>query len=275
MHKIEFIVLVIAGVIASFAFFEYKKNFDSIGHPTGSTISGIAASDVGKAPNFALIENAQQKKRAFFDYLKPGIALENQRVMKERQRLEAMSSAFSQGPLTQEQTNYARYLGNLYNVELPEQGVDEAWLDTMLHRVDVLPPALVLIQAANESAWGTSRFATQGNNYFGQWCYVKGCGLVPRKRRSGMDHEVAKFSAVQESINGYFMNVNRNDAYKALRETRYQRYVNGDSLIDMEAALHLTNGLLKYSERGEAYVNDIKTMIRHNRTLIESPIPKQ
>lgn len=273
MHSIEFIILVIAGIVASFAYFEHEKSLGP-SDPTES-ISGAVASDVGEAPNFAVIENTKEKKQAFFDYLKPGIELENQRVKMERERLEEISSAFSHGPLTEEQTNYAQQLGNLYNVELPAQGVDKAWLDTMLHRVDVLPPALVLIQAANESAWGTSRFATQGNNFFGQWCYTKGCGLVPRKRKEGMDHEVAKFSAVQESINGYFMNVNRNDAYEALRKIRYKRHLNGDSLIDTEAALHLTNGLLKYSERGEAYVNDIKTMISHNRALIESPTPKQ
>lgn len=34
-----------------------------------------------------------------------------------------------------------------------------------------------------------------------------------------MIHEVAKFTSVQESIEGYFMNVNRNKAYEELRNT--------------------------------------------------------
>ena len=61
------------------------------------------------------------------------------------------------------------------------------------------------------------------------------------------------------------MNVNRNNAYKALREIRYQRHLNDQSLTDTDAAMALTNGLLKYSERGEAYVNDLQSMIRHNQ----------
>ena len=41
------------------------------------------------------------------------------------------------------------------------------------------------MQAANESAWGTSRFARIGLNFFGQWCYSKGCGMVPKRRNTG------------------------------------------------------------------------------------------
>lgn len=56
---------------------------------------------------------------------------------------------------------YAERLAQLYGFPLHDGHVDEAWLTEMLKRVNVLPEALVLTQAANESAWGTSRFATQ------------------------------------------------------------------------------------------------------------------
>jgi Bax protein len=134
----------------------------------------------------------------------------------------------------------------------------------MLGKVNVLPQGLVLVQAANESAWGTSRFARQANNYFGQWCYSQGCGIVPLKREQGASHEVAKFSSAQGSIRAYFMNVNRNPAYRELRELRNQLVDEGRSLTDTDAAMMLTQGLLRYSERGEAYVNDLKGMIRVN-----------
>jgi Bax protein len=41
----------------------------------------------------------------------------------------------------------------------------------LLSRVDIITTGLVMAQAANESAWGKSRFAVQGNNLFGQRCY--------------------------------------------------------------------------------------------------------
>ncbi|MGY3569754.1 glucosaminidase domain-containing protein [Vibrio paucivorans] len=208
--------------------------------------------------------SVDEKKSRFFSALRPGIELENQRVLKERKRLEQIQQHLLDNELNGEDNAYAKRLGKLYRVNVPASGVDGEWVDKMLHRVDVLPEALVLTQAANESAWGTSRFAEQANNYFGQWCYSKGCGLVPLQRSEGMTHEVAKFDSVQQSIHGYFMNVNRNAAYHDLREIRYQRHLAGEDLLSVATATALTDGLLAYSERGQDYVDDLQAMIRHN-----------
>lgn len=194
--------------------------------------------------------------------MRPGIAIENARIEKERRRLLSIKQGLDEQSLTSEQQATAKRLGKLYSLEPSEVNYD--WVEAMLERVDVLPEALVLTQAANESAWGTSRFANEANNYFGQWCYTKGCGLVPLKRSEGMSHEVAKFSSPQQSIHGYFMNVNRNRAYQELRDIRAGVRDRGEDLLSEATALELTNGLLRYSERGEAYVKDLQAMIRHN-----------
>lgn len=271
MRKTELLVLVIAALVASCSYYQYEKQDQE----EAVSVSYSQAKKVGKAPDFTRFDDVSEKKQAFFDYLRPGIELENQRVKKERSRLDIIQRRFKKGQLTAKDRQYASELGERYNVQLPEGGIDQAWLETMLHRVDVLPESLVLVQAANESAWGTSRFARKANNYFGQWCYSEGCGVVPLKRGDDMSHEVAKFKSVQQSIHGYFMNVNRNHAYEDLREIRYQRHVKDKSLTDTEAAIALTNGLLRYSERGEDYVKDIKTMIMHNQDFWEDNLTKQ
>ncbi|MDF5377718.1 glucosaminidase domain-containing protein, partial [Vibrio parahaemolyticus] len=165
-------------------------------------------------PDFNSIKDTKEKKAAFFDFLRPKIALENQRIRHER----AFLTSLKVGQMTQEQQEYAQRLSSLYSLPLSNDKIDQAWLDEMLVRVNVLPEALVLTQAANESAWGTSRFATQANNLFGQWCYKKGCGIVPAQRGANKVHEVEKFDSIQQSVHGYFMNVNRNPAYADLRE---------------------------------------------------------
>ncbi|MBA5763482.1 glucosaminidase domain-containing protein [Vibrio sp. 404] len=263
MRKLNVFAVTATIAVAVFGWYRFEFQAQNEQQVATDSITFIGQA-VGAAPDFANIENVTTKKQAFFDYLRPGVELENQRVQKERARLERISRNFKANKLTGEDNAYAKRLGKLYDVELTTQGVTEAWLDKMLHRVNVLPEALVMTQAANESAWGTSRFAKQANNYFGQWCYSEGCGMVPLQRNEGAAHEVAKFSSVQESIHRYYMNVNRNKAYFDLREIRYDRKVAGESLIDTQAAVALTNGLLKYSERGEAYVKDLQTMIRHN-----------
>ncbi|MFM9673737.1 glucosaminidase domain-containing protein, partial [Streptomyces galilaeus] len=81
-----------------------------------------------------------------------------------------------------------------------------------LRRVDIIPKELALMQAANESAWGTSRFARIGLNFFGQWCYSQGCGMIPNRRNSGAAHEVAAFKSVRDAVSSYFKNINTHAA---------------------------------------------------------------
>lgn len=214
-------------------------------------------------PNFAAIEDVNEKKDTFFSFLRPSINIKNKRITKERAFLTKLSES-GLNKIDSEDASYAKRLGMLYSLPVPSEGLDQAWLTEMLNRVNVLPEALVLTQAANESAWGTSRFATKANNYFGHWCYTKGCGLVPLQRNEGSSHEVATFSSSQESVHRYFMNLNRNRAYADLRAIRAKLAAQGDDLLTTETATELTNGLLKYSERGSDYVTDLQAMIRHN-----------
>ncbi len=214
-------------------------------------------------PNFAAIDDVNEKKDTFFSFLRPSINIENKRITKERAFLTKLSES-GLNSIDSEDASYAKRLGKLYSLPVPSEGLDQAWLTEMLNRVNVLPEALVLTQAANESAWGTSRFATKANNYFGHWCYTKGCGLVPLQRNEGSSHEVATFSSSQESVHRYFMNLNRNRAYADLREIRAKLAAQGDDLLTTATATELTNGLLKYSERGSDYVTDLQAMIRHN-----------
>ena len=214
-------------------------------------------------PDFAAIEDVNEKKDTFFSYLRPNINIENKRITKERAFLTKLSET-GLSNVDSEDASYAKRLGKLYSLPVPSSGLDDAWLTEMLNRVNVLPEALVLTQAANESAWGTSRFATKANNYFGHWCYTKGCGLVPLQRNEGSSHEVATFSSSQESVHRYFMNLNRNRAYADLRAIRAKLAAKGDDLLTTQTATELTNGLLKYSERGSDYVTDLQAMIRHN-----------
>jgi Bax protein len=126
-----------------------------------------------------------------------------------------------------------------------------------------VPVPLVLVQAANESAWGTSRFARIGLNYFGIWCYRKGCGMVPNGRTVGAIHEVAAFQSVDKAVASYFKNINTHNAYMIFRTIRAQLRAQNQPLIPKV----LATGLIPYSERGVDYVIDINTMLRQNQAF--------
>ncbi|WP_169579604.1 glucosaminidase domain-containing protein [Saccharospirillum impatiens] len=210
-------------------------------------------------PDMASIDDVATKKQVFFEFLNPIIQRVNQRIVAERIWLLQMQTDLVQGEEAEPwQASYLAQLGHEYEVE--ETPGSEAYFDQMLNRVDVIPASLVLAQAANESAWGTSRFALEGNNLLGQWCFAEGCGLVPAGRPEGERYEVKVFSDVAESVAAYFQNVNTHPPYRDLRNIRSElRY-----LGEPASALMLVWGLEGYSIRGEEYIRELTEMITHN-----------
>jgi Bax protein len=138
----------------------------------------------------------------------------------------------------------------------------------LLKRVDIIPPALILAQAANESAYGTSRFSRLANNLFGEWTFTPGTGIVPLARPHGKTYEVRRFKSISASLNSYLKNLNTHRAYKGLRERR--AYLRSENLP--LKSVELAEGLTRYSIRGEEYVKSIKRIIRQNRLSLLSEV---
>ena len=213
--------------------------------------------DRNPLPDFSQYNQVKEKKSAFFDYILPLVKHSNQLVIEDRAQLEILASKvddlsfFEQRALDGLAEDYFIDRENRNNLQVVEQ---------LRLRVDPVPPSLALAQAAIESAWGTSRFAVQGNNLFGQWCYKKGCGLVPLRRNSGTQHEVAKFATVSESVGSYIRNINTHRAYIDLRITRASLRGAGNSA----SGYQLAENLLEYSELREKYVHEVQAVIRIN-----------
>ncbi len=220
-----------------------------------ASISGMAApSDV---PDFASIQDTRAKKMAFFDYLQPAYDRVTEEVLAERAQLIHLQG---KAELSAEDLALLQQLATTYRVTADN---NNALLAALLVRIDKLPEALVFSQSANETGWGTSRFARLGHNFFGQWCFSQGCGMVPTQREQGAGHEVASFKSIEASMRSYYRNINRNQTYAPLRQIRAQLRLAGQPAN----ACALAAGLINYSERKEAYVAEIRSMIRFNRNF--------
>ena len=206
-------------------------------------------------PDFSRYSDTTEKKAAFFSFLYPRIVLANSRILIERDYLNSLDAKET---LTSKEYKWLNQQSERLRVDA-EPGSDEQFA-LLRKRLDVIPPSLILAQAANESAWGTSRFATRGNNLFGQWCFSKGCGIIPRSRAEGASHEVAKFSSPYRSVRAYIQNLNRHPTYQLLREVRLKDRRDNEPLSGLE----LAEGLVGYSERGEEYIEEIRAMIHYN-----------
>lgn len=215
-------------------------------------------------PDFRAFEAGPHRKAEFFDFVGSLIAEENERVATDRKRLVeiASKSEFS-------------WLDHWWLVKLAddyrldrESMDDEQVLAALLRRVDVVPMSLALAQAAKESGWGTSRFAREANNLFGEWCFRPGCGIVPQNRLEGRKHEVEAFETPRDSVVSYLRNLNTHERYRSFRLQRARLRKAGVGLSGVD----LAEELAQYSERREEYVKDIKHLIQFNKLADEPAI---
>ncbi|MBQ4879407.1 glucosaminidase domain-containing protein [Pseudoalteromonas luteoviolacea] len=215
-------------------------------------------------PDFASIKDIATKKKTFFDFIKPHVEAENKVILQQRASIEIalMMLQFDES-LSDVQIERVESIFQLYKIDQEEITVQS--LKLALDRVDIIPKELALMQAANESAWGTSRFARIGLNFFGQWCYRTGCGMIPKRRADEAAHEVAAFKSVRASVTSYFRNINTHDAYRELRKVRAQLRADKKEIT----ATALTPGLMSYSERGQDYIEELNDMIRHNKAYFD------
>jgi uncharacterized FlgJ-related protein len=144
-------------------------------------------------------------------------------------------------------------------------------IDELLYRLDEIPAGLAMGQAAYESGWGTSRFTVEGNALFGQWTYG-GEGMAPKQQRKELgDHKIAAFTWPFDSVRGYFLNLSTHPAYEDFRKLRAGLRKDSKPLN----SLTLADGLISYSERGQEYVDSLKSLIRSNGfDLADSAVPR-
>ena len=199
--------------------------------------------------------DVEAKKRSFIALMLPHVLATNQEIAADRERLLALQSRM-QDP-TEPTTDELDWLLE----QFAAYGVDDHDFETLLARVDVIPPALAIAQAAKESGWGTSRFAQTGNALFGQWTWNAGDkGLTPRERPAGRSYRVRAFDSILDATRAYARNLNTTGAYKQFRMLRKRLRAEGQSPTGLELAATLD----RYSTIGDRYVKALRRLIRHN-----------
>jgi Bax protein len=147
------------------------------------------------------------------------------------------------------------------NNKANEYGLAEPDLTELVRRIDVIPPSLALAQAAEESGWGTSRFAREGNAIFGQRTWRGKNGIKPMRRDEGKKFKVRSFGSLIDGIMSYARNLNGHFAYDKFRLARETQRRRGGELDGYSLAPTLE----RYSERGGAYIKTIRMLMRVNK----------
>jgi Bax protein len=215
----------------------------------------------GEMPNFASIANPTERKQAFFEYMLPFAEEANDQILKERSEVQRLMADFlRKGDLSRRGKARIDDLLEGYKFDEVDTLEEQTFMD-LLSRVDEIPPSLALSQAALESGWGSSRFAREGDNLFGMWCYETGCGIVPSGRPAGKSYEVTKYDSPKDSFAAYINNLNTNHHYVGMRAIRRELRISDGELNGYE----LAEGLHHYSQEGDVYISKVQSLIQSNK----------
>jgi Bax protein len=207
---------------------------------------------VSLPPDLGHAVSAKDRKRLFIKAILPLVLQVNEDILADRRKLVELV-ARPAGTWDPGEREWLGALAERYGV-VPDD------VETLVRRVDIVPPSLALAQAAEESGWGTSRFAREANAVFGQRTFVPGTGIVPARRDADKSHEVKTFDRLRHSVASYVRNLNSHWAYADFRLRRQELRSSGEPL----AGSVLADTLHSYSERGAAYVRTIRTIMRVN-----------
>ena len=209
-------------------------------------------------PSFTELEAGNERKKAFIDYVTPIVRSVNHEVRQRRDAVLHLGQRLEQdGELAEPARVWLDQMARHFRVRASEP---EERIDALKQKVDIVPVSLAVAQAALESNWGTSRFARQGNNLFGKWCFSKGCGIVPARRAEGAIHEVAAYDDVAEATRDYMHHLNSHPVYEPMRERRAR----ARAADHRPEGADLAAGLEKYSGKGREYVQYVRRVISAN-----------
>ncbi len=200
--------------------------------------------------DFHHIPTAGERRDLFIRAVLPLVLQVNEEILAERQLLKDMlRNSIGAGGADERLAEISdRY------------GADPSDPAELLRRVDKISPAVALAQAAEESGWGRSRFAQDGNALFGQRIWVKEGGLVPSGGPTESRFAVKTFPTLLESVRAYALNINSHAAYDSYRRQREAAGHQGQRPDPFGAA----GTLVGYSERGAAYVQAIRAIMDDN-----------
>ena len=197
--------------------------------------------------------SVKDRKKKFITDLFPIIQSANQDIIEKRNIFFEIKKKVESNNLNVLEAAILKKLFNEYKVKNND-------LAELKKRIDIVPISLVIAQAAIESGWGTSRFAQEGNAYFGQKVVgTKVNGIKPNNSEDPLI-KVRIFENLNDSVKAYLNNLNTHFAYKNFRKSRNELRYFGKTL----EGVVLANQLKKYSELGDVYINNVQEIIKKN-----------
>ena len=221
--------------------------------PSTLDLLGIEPVYIETLPDLSGLE-VKQRKKQFIAFMLPLILRANIELEDRRKRIDA---TFGAGRIDR-----LKQWAEFYNFDAKNMTAEDIYNELII-RVKPVPVSIALAQAAVESGWGTSRFATQGNAIYGQWAWSADAGIRPKDARYE-NAVIRSFANLFDSVRAYMHNLNTHRAYAEFRTTRHD--VANKSLENQLPAILKT--LDQYSEKGDEYIATLIDVMNDNKLWV-------
>ena len=222
-------------------------NYDLKAIRAGQKVKPIYLTKLPK--DLKTLGDAKTKRELFIKIVLPLILHENEKIIDDRKRLFKILGKNFNSPGEKVWLNR----------RFKEYKIEDKDLAELKMRMDIIPVSIAVAQAANESGWGTSRFALEGNALFGQWTWSKK-GISPKNKDPDQSHKILQFQILKASVRAYKNNLNTHNAYKEFREVRAKLRQSGTTIT----GLALIKYLKRYASIGEKYTEIIEGIMVQN-----------
>ena len=222
-------------------------NYDLKAVRAGQKVKPIYLTKLPK--DLKTLGDTKTKRELFIKIVLPLILYENEKIIDDRKRLFKILGKNFNSPGEKVWLNR----------RFKEYKIKDKDLAELKMRMDTIPVSIALAQAANESGWGTSRFALEGNALFGQWTWSKK-GISPKNKDPDQSHKILQFQILKASVRAYKNNLNTHNAYKEFREVRAKLRQSGTTIT----GLALIKYLKRYASIGEKYTKIIEGIMVQN-----------
>jgi len=222
-------------------------NYDLKAVRAGQKVKPIYLTKLPK--DLKTLGDTKTKRELFIKIVLPLILHENEKIIDDRKRLFKILGKNFNSPGEKVWLNR----------RFKEYKIEDKDFAELKMRMDIIPVSIALAQAANESGWGTSRFALEGNALFGQWTWSKK-GISPKNKDPDQSHKILQFQILKASVRAYKNNLNTHNAYKEFREVRAKLRQSGTTIT----GLALIKYLKRYASIGEKYTEIIEGIMVQN-----------
>ena len=222
-------------------------NYDLKAVRAGQKVKPIYLTKLPK--DLKTLGDTKTKRELFIKIVLPLILHENEKIIDDRKRLFKILGKNFNSPGEKVWLNR----------RFKEYKIEDKDLAELKMRMDIIPVSIAVAQAANESGWGTSRFALEGNALFGQWTWSKK-GISPKNKDPDQSHKIVQFQILKASVRAYKNNLNTHNAYKEFREVRAKLRQSGTTIT----GLALIKYLKRYASIGEKYTEIIEGIMVQN-----------